>query len=183
MSKFIDINTFEIKDNYFEVDDNIAEAISLLNKKGYKTRNCCEGHLFLEEFAVGGDETVDDEWETNCEVEEGYIEFDSSITITSVPNGWTLCDRSDIEDTQTIYFEYPVIKSLKDIKVKSPYNLYVHKGYGPGPFNNPSLDSISAVLNPIKSNYLYFVANLKTGKVYYNENYDEHLKRNSSLGQ
>ena len=103
MSKFIDINTFEIKDNYFEVDDNIAEAISLLNKKGYKTRNCCEGHLFLEEFAVGGDETVDDEWETNCEVEEGYVEFDSSITITSVPNGWTLCDRSDIEDTQTIY--------------------------------------------------------------------------------
>ena len=73
--------------------------------------------------------------------------------------------------------------TLKDIKVKSPYNLYVHKGYGPGPFNNPSLDSISAVLNPIKSNYLYFVANLKTGKVYYNENYDEHLKRNSSLGQ
>ena len=73
--------------------------------------------------------------------------------------------------------------TLKDIKVESPYNLYVHKGYGPGPFNNPSLDSISAVLNPIKSNYLYFVANLKTGKVYYNENYDEHLKRNSSLGQ
>ena len=73
--------------------------------------------------------------------------------------------------------------TLKDIKVKSPYNLYVHKGYGPGPFNNPSLDSISAVLNPIKSNYLYFVANLKTGKVYYNENYEEHLKRNSSLGQ
>ena len=29
MSKFIDINTFEIKDNYFEVDDNIAEAILL----------------------------------------------------------------------------------------------------------------------------------------------------------
>lgn len=123
MSKFIDINTFEIKDNYFEVDDNIAEAISLLNKKGYKTRNCCEGHLFLEEFAVGGDETVDDEWETNCEVEEGYVEFDNSITITSVPNGWTLCDRSNIEDTQTIYFEYPVIKSLKDIKVKDSENV------------------------------------------------------------
>ena len=36
MSKFIDINTFEIKDNYFEVDDNIAEAISLLNKRSKK---------------------------------------------------------------------------------------------------------------------------------------------------
>ncbi|MBD5429913.1 endolytic transglycosylase MltG [Lactobacillus sp.] len=75
--------------------------------------------------------------------------------------------------------------TIKDTKVKSPYNLYVHKGYGPGPFNNPSLDSITAVLNPAdrSEDYLYFVANLKTGKVYYSHTYDEHLKRNSSLGQ
>lgn len=123
MSKFIDINTFEIKDNYFEVDDNIAEAISLLNKKGYTTKNCCEGHLFLEEFVVGSDETIDDEWETNCEVEEGYVEFVASITLPSIPDGWVLCDRRDISDTQTIYFEYPIIKSLKDIKVKDSKNV------------------------------------------------------------
>lgn len=75
--------------------------------------------------------------------------------------------------------------TIKDTKVKSPYNLYVHKGYGPGPFNNPSLDSITAVLNPSErsQNYLYFVANLKTGKVYFSHSYDEHLERNSSLGQ
>lgn len=75
--------------------------------------------------------------------------------------------------------------SLQDIKVKSPYNLYVHKGFGPGPFNNPSLSSISAVLNPEDraANYLYFVADLKTGKVYYSHTYDQHLEKNSSLGQ
>ncbi|WP_297819100.1 endolytic transglycosylase MltG [uncultured Lactobacillus sp.] len=75
--------------------------------------------------------------------------------------------------------------SLKDVRVKSPYNLYIHKGFGPGPFNNPSLNSISAVLNPEdrSANYLYFVANLKTGKVYFSHTLDEHEQRNSSLGQ
>lgn len=75
--------------------------------------------------------------------------------------------------------------TIKDTKVKSPYNLYVHKGYGPGPFNNPGLASISAVLHPSQrsANYLFFVADLKTGKVYYSHSLDQHLRRNASLGQ
>lgn len=73
----------------------------------------------------------------------------------------------------------------KDTAVKSPYNLYKNEGYGPGPFNSPSLESIQAVLDPADraQNYLYFVANLKTGKVYYSHNYNQHLQTNSSLGQ
>lgn len=73
----------------------------------------------------------------------------------------------------------------KDTSVKSPYNLYKNKGFGPGPFNSPSLESIQAVLDPSdrSENYLYFVANLKTGKVYYSHSYDEHLQTNSSIGQ
>ncbi|KRM88285.1 aminodeoxychorismate lyase [Lacticaseibacillus thailandensis DSM 22698 = JCM 13996] len=57
----------------------------------------------------------------------------------------------------------------KDTAVKSPYNLYKHTGFGPGPFNQPSLQSIQAVLNPSdrSAGYLYFVANLKTGKILY----------------
>nr|WP_225423621.1 endolytic transglycosylase MltG [Agrilactobacillus yilanensis] len=73
----------------------------------------------------------------------------------------------------------------KDTSVKSPYNLYKNTGYGPGPFNSPSLESIQAVLDPSDrdQNYLYFVANLKTGKVYYSHNYSQHLQTNASLGQ
>ncbi|WP_416354177.1 endolytic transglycosylase MltG [Agrilactobacillus fermenti] len=73
----------------------------------------------------------------------------------------------------------------KDTAVKSPYNLYKNKGFGPGPFNSPSLESIQAVLNPADrdQDYLYFVADLKTGKVYYTHSYDEHLNTNSNLGQ
>ena len=66
--------------------------------------------------------------------------------------------------------------TYKDLKVDSPYNLYLNKGYGPGPFNNPSIDSVKAVLDPSDrdKNYLYFVANMKTGKIYYAATYDEH---------
>ncbi|WP_375708073.1 endolytic transglycosylase MltG [Companilactobacillus sp. RD055328] len=71
----------------------------------------------------------------------------------------------------------------KDTSVDSPYNLYINAGYGPGPFNNPSISSLQAVVNPTDSNYLYFVANLKTGKVYYSKTYDQHLSKNASLGQ
>ncbi|UQS83381.1 endolytic transglycosylase MltG [Bombilactobacillus thymidiniphilus] len=73
----------------------------------------------------------------------------------------------------------------KDTSVKSPYNLYKNKGYGPGPFNSPSLSSIQAVLNPSDQDkgYLYFVANLKTGKVYYSTSYSQHLTTNSKIGQ
>ncbi|MFD1432001.1 endolytic transglycosylase MltG [Lacticaseibacillus yichunensis] len=56
-----------------------------------------------------------------------------------------------------------------DTAVDSPYNLYVNTGYGPGPFDSPSEASISAVLSPLDrdKNYLYFVANLKTGEILY----------------
>lgn len=39
-------------DDYFEVDENIALIISLLNKKGYKTTFSCSGHAFanINEF-------------------------------------------------------------------------------------------------------------------------------------
>jgi len=75
--------------------------------------------------------------------------------------------------------------TYKDIAVKSPYNLYKNAGYGPGPFNQPSLQSIEAVLEPSErnQNYLYFVADLKTGKVYYSHTREEHDKISASLGQ
>lgn len=40
------------EDDYFEVDENIALIISMLNKKGYKTTFCCSGHAFagISEF-------------------------------------------------------------------------------------------------------------------------------------
>lgn len=66
--------------------------------------------------------------------------------------------------------------SNKDTQVDSPYNLYINKGTGPGPFNNPSEQAIQAVLNPEPNTYIYFLADVSTGKVYYANNYEEHLE-------
>ena len=40
------VQDYKIAEDYFECDDLIAPAISLLNKKGYKTTYCCSGHPF-----------------------------------------------------------------------------------------------------------------------------------------
>ncbi|QBO36937.1 endolytic transglycosylase MltG [Periweissella cryptocerci] len=71
----------------------------------------------------------------------------------------------------------------KDTQVKSPYNLYTNQGYGPGPFNSPSLESIEAVLKPLDRDkkFYYFIADLKSGKVYFTHNLVEHEKLNAKL--
>lgn len=72
----------------------------------------------------------------------------------------------------------------KDTSVDSPYNLYIHTGYGPGPFNQPSLESIQAVLNPSdrSAGYLYFVANMKTGKILYGRTLSEQNANIAAIG-
>ncbi|AMB99764.1 hypothetical protein AWM75_07215 [Aerococcus urinaehominis] len=66
--------------------------------------------------------------------------------------------------------------TIEDTETDSPYNLYQNTGLGPGPFNNPGEEAIEAALNPIPSDDLYFVADLKTGKVYYSKDYESHSK-------
>lgn len=61
-------------------------------------------------------------------------------------------------------------------KVKSPYNTYQNKGLPPGPINQPGEIALKAALNPEKTDYLYFMHDVKTGKVYYAKTYEEHQK-------
>lgn len=61
-----------------------------------------------------------------------------------------------------------------DLEVDSPYNLYTNAGLPPGPMNSPSEDAIAAALEPTDNDYLYFYANLKTGEVFYTDDYEQH---------
>lgn len=75
-----------------------------------------------------------------------------------------------------------------DTTIDSPYNIYTNTGLMPGPVDSPSLSAIEATINPASTDYLYFVADVKTGAVYYSETFEEHQANvekyiNSQLNQ
>ncbi len=87
---------------------------------------------------------------------------------------------------------YAVHKDMKDILTKSdidtisPYNtrddINMVAKLPVGPICNPSLMSINAALNPSLTNYKYFYADIKTGKVYFTEEYEDFLRIIKEIG-
>lgn len=61
-----------------------------------------------------------------------------------------------------------------DLSRPSEYNTYLIKGIPEKPISNPGKDSIKAVLNPEKTNYLYFVATGNGG-----HNFSKNLKEHN----
>ncbi len=63
--------------------------------------------------------------------------------------------------------------SAKDLKINSPYNTYLNKGYPPTPISNPGLNAIKAALEPIKTDYLYYLTT-DEGKAIFAKTLKEH---------
>ncbi|MFA9493990.1 endolytic transglycosylase MltG [Streptococcus sp. E17BB] len=61
-----------------------------------------------------------------------------------------------------------------DTAIDSPYNIYTNVGLMPGAVDSPSLKAIQATIMPAQTDYLYFVADVTTGKVYYAETFEDH---------
>ena len=107
------------EDDYFEVDENIALVISMLNKKGYRTTFCCSGHAFanINEFRADNKEDFDcliffDLQDIRYEngrykaldkdnAKYCYIVFEKDYTFPKLPEGFTY-DKSN----KTIEKEY-----------------------------------------------------------------------------
>ncbi len=69
--------------------------------------------------------------------------------------------------------------SSTDIETNSPYNTYKYRGLPPGPICNPSLSSLKAVFNPIKTDYYYFLHKQPSGEVVYSKTFEEHVQNKS----
>lgn len=139
--------------------------------------------------------TADVMSQRSSEIAESKLSVQELLTLASLveKEGVELGDRKNIaqvflnrideemplqSDISILYAmdEHKVHLSNKDTQVDSPYNLYVNKGFGPGPFNSPSEQAIDAVLNPTENDYIYFLADVTTHKVYFAKTYEEHLK-------
>ena len=71
----------------------------------------------------------------------------------------------------------------KDKFRKSPYNTYINNGLPPTPIANPSVASILAALNPIKTTCLFYFHD-KRGGFHCTDTYVEHVKQlNKYYGQ
>lgn len=91
-------------------------------------------------------------------------------------------------DPTAIYgYAFGDVSKEKDIKTyflirkDSPYNTYKIKRLPPTPICNPGEESIKAVLNPAKTDYLFFVATGNGGHNF-STTYFEHRKQVKSLG-
>lgn len=96
MAKYLDLEKMEYVDSIVEVDDDIAETILELNKKGYITLACCSGHSKVEFYPY--DIPLDKKEET--------------------------LERKDLiyEESDRIYCVGPTISTYTYIKFKKGYN-------------------------------------------------------------
>lgn len=78
-----------------------------------------------------------------------------------------------IHDTDTYH------PDLDDLEVDSPYNTYRNRDLPPGAIGNPGLDALQAALNPVDSEYLYYLTGAD-GTMHYAATFEEH-KRNKEL--
>jgi UPF0755 protein len=66
--------------------------------------------------------------------------------------------------------------TLEDLRHTSPYNTYVYKGLPPGPIGSPSMEALHATVDPVESDWLFYLAD-KSGVTYYSKTYKEHLRK------
>lgn len=60
-----------------------------------------------------------------------------------------------------------------DLNIDSPYNTYRYDGLPPTPIGNPGLQAIMAVLDPIKTDYFYYITD-NNGTFHYAKTFEEH---------
>ncbi|MCL6096737.1 MAG: endolytic transglycosylase MltG [Patescibacteria group bacterium] len=68
-----------------------------------------------------------------------------------------------------------------DLNLNSPYNTYKVAGLPPTPISNPGLASLNAVINPAKTNYLFYMTDSK-GINHYAETINQHNENIKKFG-
>jgi UPF0755 protein len=83
----------------------------------------------------------------------------------------TLQYASGYSNSQQTWWREPL---ASDKEVESLYNTYKNPGLPPNPISNPGMDALRATINPIQSDYLYYIHD-KSGIGHYATSYEGHL--------
>ena len=137
-------------------------------------------------------------------IEKSNYSVHELLTIASITEaeGVTLSDRKNIASVfynrlsinmslgsdVTTYYAFKIEMNERDLRTSeintyNPYNTRGPRMEGKlpvGPVSNPSIDSITAVVEPTDTDYLYFVAD-KNRKVYFTKTYKAHLAKIEEL--
>ena len=110
--------------------------------------------------------------ETNATKEKGTI---ASVYLNRLQRGMPL------QADPTVKFalkDFGIKRVLNHhLQVESPYNTYRNKGLPPGPICTPQEETVDAVLNAPKTEYLFFVASTAfDGTHQFTTNYADHMK-------
>ncbi len=109
------------------------------------------------------------EAETSLESERGTV---ASVYVNR------LRDNMRLDADPTVIYGLGGLKRplyRKDLRKKTAYNTYIHKGLPPTPINSPGLASLAAALHPDSTGYYYFVAN-DTGGHQFSKTFAEHSR-------
>jgi len=97
----------------------------------------------------------------------------ASVFFNRLKKGMKL--QSDPTVIYGIWKKFKGYLTKKDLKKYTVYNTYLNYGLPPTPIGNPGLSAIKSVLNPAKTDFLYFVSTGK-GSHSFSKTYKEHRR-------
>ena len=93
------------------------------------------------------------------------------------------CLRRSIADNFSRYCDVSQVPVGAEIRVDGPYNSYKRAGLPAGPIANPGIQAIQAILNPQKSDYLYYLSTRDGSQLIFSKTASEHAtNRRKHLG-
>jgi len=104
--------------------------------------------------------------------EEAKLDVDRPIVSGIIQNRL----KSDMKlqiDATVIYFTQNKDNIANDKNIENPYNTYINKGLPIGPIANPGMSSIEAAINPVATDYLFYI-NKDSGEAVYAKTLEEH---------
>jgi UPF0755 protein len=129
------------------------------------------GNLGLTPMQVSTIASIIDE-ETNAAKDKPVI---ASVYLNRVAKGMPLQADPTLKYALRNFALQRIYDKHKE--TNSPYNTYMYKGIPPGPICTPQIETLDAVLNSPKTDYLYFVASVNfDGSHTFTTNYADHMK-------